>query len=95
MFLCGIFFKVLYHTQTNTFQCILATDNIRSYIIFLYADGLIQWPSSGAQVGLSGSMSYVYIPGSSTPSILNITLMSNVGIGGKWVFQVNQGMFKQ
>ena len=77
--------------QTNTFQCILGTDEIRSYIIFLYADGLIQWPPSGAQVGWNAgdSIVHVNIPGSRTPSILNITQMSNVGIGGKWVFQGN------
>ncbi len=37
--------------QTNTFQCILATDGIMSFAIFLYADGLIQWHSSQATTG--------------------------------------------
>ena len=79
--------------QTNTFQSILVTDNIKSYAIFLYADGLIQWPSSGAQVGFNAgdNINYYNFQGSRTPNILNITQMSNVGIGGKWVFQVNQG----
>ena len=83
--------------QNNTFQCILATDNVKSYVLFLYADGLIQRPSDGALAGLNAgnNITYVNIPGSRTPSILNITQMSNVGIGGKWVFQVNQGKFKQ
>ena len=86
---------MLFHTQTNTFQCILVSDAVRSYIIFLYADGLIQWPPTGAQVGLNAgdNINYLNIPGSRTPSILNITQMSNVGIGGKWVFQVN-GTFR-
>ena len=77
--------------QTNTFQCTLVTDNIRSYAIFLYMDGLIQWPSSGAQVGLNAgdNMTYVNVPGTHTPNILNIAQMSNVGIGGQWVFQLN------
>ena len=78
--------------QTNTFQCILATDNIRSYIIFLYADGLIQWPSDGAaQVGLNAGDNVIYtdVPGTLTPSIINITQTSNVGVGGKWAFQGN------
>ena len=83
--------------QTNTFQCILVTDNIRSYAIFLYADGLIQWPSSGAQVGFNAgdNMTYVNVPGSRTPNILNITHLSNVGIGGQWVFQINQFQIHQ
>ena len=83
--------------QTNTFQCILVTDNIRSYAIFLYADGLIQWPSSGAQVGFNAgdNMTYVNVPGSQTPNILNITQMSNVGISGQWVFQIDQFQIHQ
>ena len=83
--------------QTNTFQCILVTDNIRSYAIFLYANGLIQWPSSGAQVGFNAgdNINYVIVPGSRTPNILNIAQMSNVGIGGQWVFQINQFQIHQ
>ena len=79
--------------QNNIFQCILATDNVKLYVLFLYADGLIQWPSDGALAGLNvgDNITYVNIPGSRTPNILNITQMSNVGKGGKWVFQVNQG----
>eukprot|EP00731_Ephydatia_muelleri_P034219 Em0051g11a len=68
--------------KTNTFQAVLATDNVRSYAIFQYADGLIQWPSSGAQVGFNAgnNVNYVNIPGSQTPYILNIAGNSNVGI---------------
>ena len=71
------------------------TDNVKSYAIFLYADGLIQWPSSGAQVGFNAgdNINYVNVPGSRTPNILNITQMSNVGIGGQWAFQINQGKY--
>ena len=47
-----------YFTQTNTFQCILASDGSQSYVIFLYADGLIQWTTgsdSGGSNGLGGT----------------------------------------
>ena len=82
-------------SQTNTFQAVLATDNVRSYAIFQYADRLIQWPSSGAQVGFNAgnNMNYVNIPGSRTPYILNIAGNSNVGIGGQWIFLISQGTF--
>eukprot|EP00731_Ephydatia_muelleri_P016460 Em0009g884a len=78
--------------KTNTFQAVLATDNVRSYAIFQYADGLIQWPSSGAQVGFNAgnNVNYVNIPGSRTPYILNIAGNSNVGIGGKWIFLISR-----
>ena len=40
--------------QTNTFQCILASDGFMSYVIFLYADGLIQWTTGSASGGIGG-----------------------------------------
>eukprot|EP00731_Ephydatia_muelleri_P016532 Em0009g956a len=80
--------------KTNTFQAVLAKDNVRSYAIFQYADGLIQWPSSGAQVGFNAgnNVNYVNIPGSRTPYILNITNSSNIGVGGQWVFLTSQAV---
>eukprot|EP00731_Ephydatia_muelleri_P016403 Em0009g827a len=79
--------------KTNTFQAVLATDSVRSYAVFQYADGLIQWPSNGAQVGFNAgnNVNYVNIPGSRTPYILNIAGNSNVGIGGQWIFLISQG----
>ena len=40
--------------QTNTFQCILASDGFMSYVIFLYADDLIQWTTGSASGGIGG-----------------------------------------
>ena len=91
--------------QTNTFQCILATSGVESFVIFLYADGRIQWTtgdSSGGSRGLGGtealaginagdSINSVTIPGSRTPSIIGITQTSNVGIPGVWMFKVGSG----
>ena len=50
---------VFHFFQTNTFQCILATDNVQSFAIFWYADGLMQWTtgddaSRNASGGLGG-----------------------------------------
>ena len=48
--------------QTNTFQCILVTDGVMSYAIFLYANGLIQWTTgddSGGTNGLGGTPAQV------------------------------------
>ena len=92
--------------QTNTFQCILATDNVLSFVIFQYADGLIQWTTgdaSGGTEGLGGipaqvgfnagdSVSYANVPGSRTPAIINITITSNVLIPGQWIFQVQNAI---
>ena len=87
--------------QVNTFQCILASSELESFVMFLYAD--IQWTTgddSDGSKGLGGTEalagfsagSYSYtIPGSLTSSIVGITETSNVGIPGTWIFKVGQG----
>ena len=92
-------------SQTNTFQCVLATDGVESFVIFLYAFGEIQWTtgdSSGGDDGLGGDEAvaginggdlhrYYNILGSQTPDIINIDQTSNVEIPGVWMFQVGKG----
>ena len=94
------------YIQTNTFQCVLATDGYASFVTFLYAYGEIQWTTgdtSGGFNGLGGDeavaginggdgVNYFTIPGSSTPDIINIDETSNVGIPGVWMFQVGEGV---
>ena len=76
--------------QTNTFQCVLVSDGFRSYVIFLYADGLIQWTTgdfSGGMGGLGGTQAQVGFNAgdsenfasheySQTPEVINITRSS-------------------
>ena len=82
--------------QTNTFQCVLARSGSRSYGIFLYADGLIQWPTTSfGSFALAGynagdGLSSYTIPGSLTAQLINISDTTNVGVGGMWVFQFNE-----
>ena len=75
--------------------------------MFLYADKRVQWTtgdSSGGSNGFGGTealaginagdgINFVTIPGSLTPSIINITQTSNVGIPGIWMFKVNEGKY--
>ena len=75
--------------------------------MFLYPKGRIQWTtgdSSGGKYGLGGTealaginagdgISSITIPGSLTPSIVNIAENSNVGIPGVWMFKVGESMF--
>ena len=89
--------------QTNTFQCVLVSDGSLSFVIFLYADGEIQWTTgdnSGGSGGLGGTQAQVgfnagdgvrsaNVPGSQTAGIINITKTSNIGVPGVWMFQVN------
>ena len=88
--------------QVNTFQCVLATDGDRSYVLYLYDD--IQWTASvdsGGVDGLGGNTAVVgfnagdgiqsiEIPDSNTDNIVNIETTSNIGEAGLWVFRVDQ-----
>ena len=82
----------------------MATNGVSAYVIFLYADGEIQWTTgdlSGGSNGLGGTPAHVgfnagdgvrfaTVPGSQTHEIINIASTSNVGVPGEWVFRVDQ-----
>ena len=82
----------------------LITDGSQSFVIFLYADGEIQWTTGDASGGVNGSggipaqvgfnagdgVNFAAVPGSRTTEIINIEKLSNVGIPGFFVFQVSQ-----
>lgn len=73
--------------------------------MFLYADEGIQWttgddcPSGGvnglggipAQVGFNAGdgAHFFTVPESQTTAVINISMTSNIGVPGVWVFQVN------
>ena len=82
----------------NTFQCVLATSELESFVMFLYVD--LQWTigdysSVEALAGFnSGDQINSYtLPGSRTADIINIAKTSNVGIPGTWIFKVGQGSY--
>ena len=64
-------------------------------MIYLYADGLIQWSSgqgtNAARVGYSSidGINFFNVSGSGTAAIINITQTSNVNIPGVWMFRVS------
>ena len=72
-------------------------------MIYLYADGLIQWTSSDDSGGINGlggnaarvgfssrdGVNFFSVPESSTAAIINITQTSNVNISGVWMFRVS------
>ena len=86
--------------QTNTFQCVLFTNGAQSHVLFLYADGLIQWTvaqSRGlnalAGVNAGDGVNYAIVPESLNISIINVSSTTNVGVGGKWLFRIDTGTF--
>ena len=67
------------------------------YLIYLYADGLMQWASAPGTFIASVNYEYhpfsgdpygFYLPGSQTCSIIHIASRSNVGIPGMFVLQI-------
>eukprot|EP00731_Ephydatia_muelleri_P007430 Em0003g1678a len=90
--------------KTNTFQCIMVASNAASFVIYLYADGLIQWTtadSSGGSNGFGGtqaqigfnagdSVNYANVPGSRTPDVIKIASTSNVLVPGRWIYAVHE-----
>ena len=86
----------MYATQTNTFQCILITDGTNSFVIFLYADNLIQWSRGiastvDAQGGFNAGdgTRHFTIEGSQTTAIVDIETTSNIGVSGTYLFRVD------
>ena len=87
-----VYLVALFILQTATFQVVLATDGDRTYVIFLYADGGIQFSGSGghhAQVGISvGDMKETH-PDSGTPDIIRVATGSNVNVPGKYIYRID------
>ena len=85
-FECSKVSRAVLFLQTNTFQCVVAVGSNQTYVIYLYADGLMEWfekEDSGA--------GYKY---DNTTFFLNDTRMvpftSNIGCPGVWVLRVDR-----
>ena len=81
----------------------VATDGVFSFVILLYADDLIEWmtgDADGGVGGLGGDRADVgiigddpnnayFLPASNTSAVLALDSTSNIGMGGVWMFRVN------
>ena len=76
----------------------MVTDGDISFVIFLYADGLIQWLWSDdhegdpAEVGVNAGdgIRFFRHPDSNTLNLFNITTTSNVDMPGVWVIRTDE-----
>ena len=82
----------------------MTTNGRRSFAIFLYADGGIQWTTgdaSGGSGGFGGTPAQVgfnagdgerfaNITSSQTPDVVNVDSTTNVGTPGVWIFRVDE-----
>jgi hypothetical protein len=80
---------------TNTFQIVITTDVNSSYAIYNY--GQLSWfdpdnskyySKSSALYNAGDGVRYSMLPGSLTSNITKLSLLSNVGMPGKWIFHV-------
>ena len=70
----------------------MASSQNESFVIFVYVD--IRWTTRAlAGVNAGDGINHITIPGSLTPSILDIEETSNVGVPGRWIFKVGEGMY--
>ncbi|NWI91347.1 TECTA protein, partial [Pitta sordida] len=89
--------------KVNTFQAVLASDGVTCFVLLNYGD--LQWTTGIANngdhhTGLGGvpaqagfnsgdDVHYYNIPGSRSPAVRTLGRRSNVGVPGRWVFQVD------
>ena len=79
-----------FHPQSNTFQCILATDGTASYVLLLYNS--TTFSSSNGSFAISrfiGDITSYDLPGSGTAVVSSLSSKSNVAIPGLWVYRVD------
>ena len=59
MIFAFIIFSIIHHqTEPNTFQAVLATDGSRSYAIYTYECGKLNWVLNLAGIGFSASSDF-------------------------------------
>jgi len=98
MVITGTWYRVGAFSQqtsaTNTFQIVLATDELRSFVFLLYNQ--IQWAGSSTngisgQAGFNAGDGIVFemLPHSRTSRITELVNISNVGVAGLFVFRVD------
>ena len=74
--------------QANTFQAVIAADQQKTFVFFIYGD--IQW-GAGANIGFGagdGTRSFM-VPGALTNQVLNIDEGSNVNMTGVYIYRVD------
>uniref|UniRef100_A0AC34Q1U3 NIDO domain-containing protein n=1 Tax=Panagrolaimus sp. JU765 TaxID=591449 RepID=A0AC34Q1U3_9BILA len=88
-------------TKRNTFQCALGTNGVESFAIFYYND--IQWTTGSASEGTDGlggipaqigfdsgdGQNRNMLNVSCTDEVINVADMSNVGLSGVFIFQID------
>jgi len=81
---------IVFLSQTNTFQSIIATDGSRTFTVLQYLDNGINWGQCGGNNAQAGVTGYADALGPSTSNIVDIETGSNVGELGKYVYGIHE-----
>nr|XP_045605047.1 nidogen-like isoform X1 [Procambarus clarkii]XP_045605056.1 nidogen-like isoform X1 [Procambarus clarkii] len=92
--------------KINTYQLVIVTDMLDTYVMFHYADGGIQWlqgdgknpsiPDARGQAGLiSGDGRFHILRGSGTDQVRSLDKWSNCDNPGVWMYRVGQLSLEQ
>ena len=78
----------MFPQTSNTFQVVLATDNVTTVSIFIYD---VIRSGNGAQIGFNAGngMDSFTLPGAFTSQTLNMDERSNVGVPGVFIYRVD------
>ena len=76
-------------SATNTFQAVISTDGIASFLIFNF--GSLSLLSKSIQIGGNSGdgVNFYKFPDNLTANISSLSTLSNVNVPGKWVFKVD------
>ena len=75
------------HTQSNSYQTILATDGQLAFVLFSYGD--VEW-GQRSNIGFNSGPNFFMLPEALTPATTEVEEGSNVGTPGLYVYQVDQ-----
>jgi hypothetical protein len=76
-----------YDGLTNSFQIVITTNGNASYTIYNY--GQLSWFQDDLNYALYNAgdgINYSILPGSLSSEILKLSIWSNIGISGRWIF---------
>ena len=73
--------------QENTFQVVLATDGLLSFVFFVYDD--IEWGFANIGFSAGDRVRFLMVPGALTFQSRNIETTSNVNITGLYIYRVD------
>nr|XP_023027888.1 nidogen-2-like [Leptinotarsa decemlineata] len=87
--------------KANTYQVVISSDGMETFVEFLYPEDGIQWiqgtgdesglPDARAQAGIISPEGDIFsLPGSGTEQVNNLEKWSNMGLEGQYIFKVDE-----